>query len=307
MRYKIDYGIYKRNDMQLTKRVLVELRQIINEAPNYRSGPKLVDFFNELGFNDTYGEGFPSRWFFTDEKLGLLNGSDALVTCIKHAFAPIDFVGKFDILDSTISEFNNYLSFDGLRIIRVEKEIVLEKIEASDYLNGEAVYRENRSVDSAEDFLKSDYAEISLDGIDIDANVLAVMQYRVSELHKCIEANLPLSAIIHAGSILEGVMLGIAKKNIQMFNTASSAPKKDGSAKLLKEWSLANLIDVSSELGYTQEDVKKFSHVLRDFRNYIHPHEQVLSGFTPSEDTMKISCHVLKAALTQIKEKIKGL
>lgn len=29
----------------------------------YKSGPRLVDFFNQnFGYNDAYGPGFPSRW-----------------------------------------------------------------------------------------------------------------------------------------------------------------------------------------------------------------------------------------------------
>ena len=44
-----------------------------------------------------------------------------------------------------------------------------------------------------------------------------------------------------------------------------------------QDWKLTNFIDVSYELGLLDEDVK-VSHALRNFRNYIHPYEQV-SGF----------------------------
>lgn len=36
----------------------------------YKSGPQLVDFFNRhFGFNDVYGQGFPSRWLYVFEKI----------------------------------------------------------------------------------------------------------------------------------------------------------------------------------------------------------------------------------------------
>ena len=41
---------------------------------------------------------------------------------------------------------------------------------------------------------------------------------------------------------------------------------------------------------------KKFSHSLRDFRNYVHPYEQVVSSFTPDEHTAKVCFQALKAA-----------
>ena len=54
--------------MILSHKTLEKLREIINgdNTKRYRSGPKLVEFFNRLGFRDTYGQGFPSRWVYTD-------------------------------------------------------------------------------------------------------------------------------------------------------------------------------------------------------------------------------------------------
>lgn len=49
-----------------------------------------------------------------------------------------------------------------------------------------------------------------------------------------------------------------------------------------------------------KEDVRKFSHTLRDFRNYIHPFQQMSSGLTPNESTAKICMQVLQVALSQI-------
>ena len=43
--------------MILSHKALEKLREIINgdNTDRYRSGPKLVEFFNRLGFRDTYG------------------------------------------------------------------------------------------------------------------------------------------------------------------------------------------------------------------------------------------------------------
>jgi hypothetical protein len=40
--------------MNLQSKTLEKLRTLINEETEYRSGPKLVDFFNDLGFRDAY-------------------------------------------------------------------------------------------------------------------------------------------------------------------------------------------------------------------------------------------------------------
>ena len=66
------------------------------------------------------------------------------------------------------------------------------------------------------------------------------------------------------------------------------------------EWSLSELINVANDLGILKEDVQKFSHGLRDFRNYIHPYEQLASRFAPDEYTAKVCWQVLKAALASV-------
>lgn len=64
--------------MNLSKKSLEKLRELINEETEYRSGPKLVKLFNSLGFNDQYGQGFPSRWMYTDQKLEVINNTARL-------------------------------------------------------------------------------------------------------------------------------------------------------------------------------------------------------------------------------------
>jgi hypothetical protein len=79
------------------------------------------------------------------------------------------------------------------------------------------------------------------------------------------------------------------------------APKdKDGKVKTFQNWTLSNFIDVACDIDLIQEDIKKFSHSLRDFRNYIHPYEQLANNFNPNEHTAMICFQVLKAAIFQL-------
>src|SRR4029079_5797690 len=90
-------------------------------------------------------------------------------------------------------------------------------------------------------------------------------------------------------------------KNPERFNRSSVSPKDaTGNVKPLHQWTLAQLIDTACDIQLLHLDVKKFSHGLRDFRNYIHPYEQMISGFTPDEHTAKVCFQVLKAALASV-------
>jgi hypothetical protein len=153
------------------------------------------------------------------------------------------------------------------------------------------------------DFLKRDFGAISVEGLDLDHGVERILMARVKEAVECVAAGAPLSTVFMCGSILEGVLLAVALKNPAEFNRADASPKqKDtGKVRALHEWTLANLIDVAHEVGVLRLDVKKFGHAVRDFRNYIHPYEQMASNFHPDEHTAQICLQVLRAALVGLK------
>jgi len=284
--------------MILQEKTLEKLRNLINEETEYRSGPKLIQFFNDLGFNDSYGQGFPSRWIYTDGKLAKINGSPELDKCITKLFSPVNYIGRFTELDNFISDFNQYLAFDKWKVVRNETEITFakaDKIKFEDSSDGEI---------KEDDFLKREFDEISLESIGLDGVITNTLKFRFEEIKKCLTADAPLSVIFLCGSTLEGILLGVALKSPKEFNKANSAPKdKEGNVKQFPNWTLNNLIDVAYEVGFLKEDVKKFSHSLRDFRNYIHPYEQVSSKFNPDKHTAKISWQVLKAAVHQLAKK----
>jgi hypothetical protein len=150
-------------------------------------------------------------------------------------------------------------------------------------------------------FLNQRFDHLDVSKIGLDVSLLPVIQNRLQEVQKCMSSGAPLSVIFLSGSILEGILLSIASKQPKDFNQAKSAPKnKEGKVRQFPEWSLAQLIDVAYECGFLKLDVKKFSHELRDFRNYIHPFQQACSGFQPTTHTAEICLQVLRAAIADL-------
>ena len=157
---------------------------------------------------------------------------------------------------------------------------------------------------SEEDFLKKDFGWIELQKLNIENEQLEkVLNQRIDEIRKALKGNMPLSVIFLCGSTLEGLLLDAITRSQskQKFNQAKSSPKdKNGKVKNFQDWSLKNMIDVAHEVSLLNLDVKKYSHALRDFRNYIHPYQQALSKFLTDIETAKISWQVLQAAISQI-------
>lgn len=155
---------------------------------------------------------------------------------------------------------------------------------------------------SEKEFLNRDIRSLSLSGLPLDGPIVHLLEARYTEAERCLRHEAPLAAIFMAGSVLEGLLLGVACANPKEFNQAPNSPKdsKTGSVKAFQNWRLAEFIDVACELKYLHLDVKKFSHALRDFRNYIHPYQQMASGFAPDDHTARICLQVLRAAIASL-------
>jgi hypothetical protein len=154
---------------------------------------------------------------------------------------------------------------------------------------------------TGDDFLNREFTIPNIQNLPIEASAVPIIESRLAEARKALGAGAHLSVIFLCGSVLEAVLLGAAQKEPARFNQAAASPKtNDGKVKHFPDWSLAQFIDVACEIDILKPDVKKFSHGLRDFRNYIHPYEQMVSRFTPDEHTAKLCFQVLKAALASV-------
>ena len=153
-------------------------------------------------------------------------------------------------------------------------------------------------------FLNTELDKPNIQNLPVDSEVSEIIEDRLQEAQACLNVGAHLSVIILCGSVLEAVLLGAARKNPKKFNRAERSPKRqDGKTKSFRLWSLSEFIDVAYDIKLLKQDVRKFSHELREFRNYIHPDKQMKAGFKPSKHTAKICIQVLSAALADVSGK----
>lgn len=148
-----------------------------------------------------------------------------------------------------------------------------------------------------EDFLEKEISMPNIHKLPIEPQVALIIENRLKEALAVFQVKAYLSVIFLCGSVLEGVLIGMTQRYPEKFNRSNLSPRnQQGKVEPFYKWSLADLIDVACDVRFLQLDVKKFSHGLREFRNYIHPYQQMSSGFTPDEHTAKVCLQVLKAA-----------
>jgi len=115
--------------MKVAERTIRAIQKIITgDATNdssrlgpYQSGPALVEFFNEFGFDEVYpaGGGFPSRWMYCEDKLRQLNGTPRLQAALETALHPQRFLDSGVEVEAAVTFINRYLKYDGFEVRRL--------------------------------------------------------------------------------------------------------------------------------------------------------------------------------------------
>jgi predicted regulator of amino acid metabolism with ACT domain len=93
-----------------------------NELLPYKSGSQLVDFFVEFGSDDRYGEGFPSRWRYTEDKVRQYNDTPELKDILENSVdlrVLTDAGMDGEKLEESVTHINSYLATDGYELKNV--------------------------------------------------------------------------------------------------------------------------------------------------------------------------------------------
>lgn len=103
-----------------TIKIIAETISGDNEISKYRSGPKLVDFFNELGFNDVYAKGFPTRRLYAEEKIKEIVNNNEFTKFLDYALSEEHYVDINSFENETqnkiVELWNKYLKLDNYEI-----------------------------------------------------------------------------------------------------------------------------------------------------------------------------------------------
>jgi len=131
-----------------------------------------------------------------------------------------------------------------------------------------------------------------------DTALIGVLSNRWAEANLAFEAGAYLATVILLGSILEGVLLDKVEQNPALANGSPKSPKdKLGKPLAYRDWKLQHLIEVCHDCGWLKKGHKDFSHVVRDYRNFIHPNKERQEGITFDESICKIVWEIVSASL----------
>lgn len=160
-----------------------------DEGPTLRlSGPDLIDFFNEMGFNEVYGQGFPTRYIYAQEKAQDMIENGKFELLVNSLLDGVRYVDSQYKSNEVMDYLNSFIQYEGYQI----KEISKNKYKICSI--------EDNTVLITKDYLEILSTEFLADQIDKCNRKVAEGDY--------------YGAITNARSMVEEVLLAIEEKII---------------------------------------------------------------------------------------------
>lgn len=126
-------------------------------------------------------------------------------------------------------------------------------------------------------------------GAIVDPELRALIERDYTEVQRCYVSSCWKSSIILSGAIVEGVLVYLLGVRETAARAARCAPKHSD----VGRWDFKDLIDVAVELKLVSPAIEKLSHPLRDYRNLVHPGNELRRKLTFGQEEARISLEVV--------------
>lgn len=122
-----------------------------------------------------------------------------------------------------------------------------------------------------------------------DAATRKILERDYLEIQTAYVARCWKSVIILSGGAIEADLVDVLLQNDAAAKAAPSAPGKSD----ITRWDLADLIKVAVELNLVTDGVDKLSHSVREYRNLVHPGNEIRNKLAFGEEEARIALEVL--------------
>lgn len=122
-----------------------------------------------------------------------------------------------------------------------------------------------------------------------DANIRNIVERDYDEIQRAYISKCWKSVLILCGGTIEAILTDLLISHDTEAKQAKSAPNKPD----ISRWDLSELINVAVELELVTEGVKKLSHPVREYRNLVHPGNEIRNKLRFNVEEARISLEVL--------------
>ena len=117
-----------------------------------------------------------------------------------------------------------------------------------------------------------------------DERLRDVLEEYHSQAVKAYDAGAYVGTLVACGSVLEGLLTwALLGRKDDAIKSAGAHKNRDGQTLPIEKWNLSNLIDVAVTLGLLGKTAKDACWAVKDFRNFVHPHNLLAQSGRPDQ------------------------
>jgi hypothetical protein len=119
--------------------------------------------------------------------------------------------------------------------------------------------------------------------------IRAIIERDYAEAQRAYISECWKSVIILCGGMIEAVLTDLLIQNDSRAKTAPGAPRNPD----ITRWDLTDLIKIAVALGLVSAGIEKLSHSIREYRNLVHPGNEVRNNLRFDAEEARIALEVL--------------
>ncbi len=151
---------------------------------------------------------------------------------------------------------------------------------------GSCLARLEGSIDTTDGMPVTESREFTFIG---DAELRKIVERDYSEIQRALIAGCNKSVIILAGSAIEAILVDCLLADEARARGSRKAPTETD----IRRWDLNDLINVGVDLNIVTIGVEKLSHSVRQYRNLVHPGNEIRNNLVFDKEEAKIAVEVL--------------
>jgi hypothetical protein len=122
-----------------------------------------------------------------------------------------------------------------------------------------------------------------------NAELRSILERDYAEIQRAFVASCWKSVIILSGGAIEAILVDQLLGDPGRATASNKAPKDAD----ISKWNLNDLVNVAVDLDYVSAGVEKLSHSVRDYRNLVHPGNEIRKKLSFGSEEARIALEVL--------------
>lgn len=276
-------------DVRTRQRIVRILCDI--DGPFERRGWQLEEFFRSAGWRDvpSYDGSARVRWA-TDVLDERADDLAATAQVLGRLCDPLEYEDGAEAAGVVRAAVNTVVEPEGLVVSLV---------------GGRPVVAELAVDGSATRHAAPSDLERRLSQLVQNRKAVELLLARAAETEICEGNGAYVFAVIGIGSFIEGLLYSVLiERDVELRD--HGVARANGRRQPMSRVSLNELIDIAHGKGWVQVDARDFLNTVRDYRNFVHPRQQLERELTPDRDTVMMCWGPVHAVLNDLEAALLG-